>query len=62
MKRGINTFVLCAMGSHLAVAKYLAPKMENHLFDSNDGYSVLHWEAQEGPVVRGGVPREVLWI
>ena len=55
MQRGSNTFVLCAMGGHLAVAEYLAPKMEDHLFDSNNGYSTLHWAAQEGPVVCVGV-------
>ena len=48
MQRGSNTFVLCAMGSHLGVAEYLASKMGNHLFDSNDGYSALQWAAQEG--------------
>ena len=46
---GRNAFNLCAMGGHLAVAKYLAPKMEGHLFDSGDvGETALHWAAQNG--------------
>ena len=49
MQRGHNAFHLCAMGGHLAVAEYLAPKMEGHLFDSDDdGYTALHWAAQVG--------------
>ena len=49
MQGGRNAFLLCAMSGHLAVAKYLAPKMEGHLFDSDDtGYTALHWAAQEG--------------
>ena len=49
MQRGRNAFHLCAMGSHLAVAEYLAPQMDGHLFDSDDdGYTALHWAAQEG--------------
>ena len=37
------------MAGHLAVAEYLAPKMEGHLFDSDDdGYTALHFAAQEG--------------
>ena len=37
------------MGGHLAVAEYLAPKLEGHLFDSDDdGYTALHWAAQAG--------------
>ena len=39
---------MCAMGGYLAVAEYLAPKLEGHLFDSDDdGYTALHWAAQE---------------
>ena len=39
------------MGGQLAVAKYLAPKMEGHLFDSDDnGSTALHWAAQKGPL------------
>ena len=49
MQGGRNAFLLCAMGGHLAVAEYLAPQMEGHLFDSDDdGYTALHWAAQEG--------------
>ena len=49
MQDGINAFDACAIGGHLAVAEYLAPKMEGHLFDSDDdGYTALHWAAQEG--------------
>ena len=34
------------MGGHLAVAEYLAPKMEGHLFDSDDdGDTALHLAA-----------------
>ena len=40
---------MCADSGHLAVAKYLAPKMKGHLFDPDDaGYTALHWAAQEG--------------
>ena len=49
MQRRRYAFLLCAMAGHLAVAKYLAPKMEGHLFDSDDaGYTALHFAAQEG--------------
>ena len=49
MQGGLNVFLLCAVGGHLAVAEYLASKMEGHLFDSDDGgYTALHWAAQEG--------------
>ena len=49
MQKGRNAFHLCAVVGHLAVAEYLAPKMEGHLFDSDDdGYTALHWAAQEG--------------
>ena len=49
MQEGRNAFLLCAMGSHLAVAEYLTLKMEGHLFDSDDaGYIALHWAAQKG--------------
>ena len=40
---------MCAFGGHLAIAQYLAPKMEGHLFDTDDdGYTALHWASQEG--------------
>ena len=46
MQGGHNAFLLCAAGGHLAVAEYLAPKMEGHLFDSdNDGATALHLAA-----------------
>ena len=49
MQRGHNAFHFCVMGSHLAVAEYLATKMEGHLFDSgDDGYTALHLAVQEG--------------
>ena len=49
MQGGSNAFLLCAMEGHLPVAEYLAPKMGDHLFDSDDGgYTALHWAAQEG--------------
>ena len=49
MQRGRNAFHLCAIGGHLAVAEYLAPKIRGHIFDSDDaGYTALHWAAQEG--------------
>ena len=49
MQGGRNAFLLCAMGGHLAVAEYLAPKMEDHIFDSDDAsYTALHWAAQKG--------------
>ena len=49
MQRGRNAFHLCAIGGHLAVAEYLAPKMEGHLFDSDDdGYTALHMAAYFG--------------
>ena len=49
MQDGHNAFNACAVGGHLAVAEYLAPKMEGHLFDSDDdGYTALHYAAQVG--------------
>ena len=43
MQGGRNAFFLCAEGGHLAIAEYLAPKMEGHLFDSDDdGHTALH--------------------
>ena len=49
MQGGCNAFLLCAEGGHLAVAEYLAPKMEGHLFDSDDdGKTALHWAALVG--------------
>ena len=49
MQGGSNAFHLCAEGGHLAVAEYLAPKMEGHLFDSDDnGHTALHLAAYFG--------------
>ena len=49
MQGGLNAFDLCACVGHLAIAEFLVPKMEDHLFDSDDaGYTALHWAAQEG--------------
>ena len=49
MQDGINAFDACAIGGHLVVAEYLATKMEDHLFHSDDdGYTALHWAAREG--------------
>ena len=49
MQGGRNAFHLCSVGGHVAVAEYLTPKMEGHLFDSDDGeYTALHWAAQAG--------------
>ena len=49
MQGGRNAFLLCAMGGHLAVSEYLTPKMEGHLFDSDDdGNTALHWAAYFG--------------
>ena len=39
------------MGGYLAVAKYLAPKMKGHIFDSDGaGCTALHWAAKVGPL------------
>ena len=54
LQGGRNAFLLCVDRSHLAVAEYLAPKMEGHLFDSDDnGHTALHLAAYCGylPVV-----------
>ena len=49
MQRGQNVFLLCAAGGHLAVTEYLVPKMEGHLFDSDDdGATALHFVAYFG--------------
>ena len=49
LQEGRNAFLLCAMYDHLAVAEYLAPKMEGHLFDSDDdGHTALHLAAYFG--------------
>ena len=46
---GRNAFHLCVEGCHLAIAEFLAPKMEGHLFDSDDGgHTALHLAAYFG--------------
>ena len=40
---------MCANGGNVAIAQFLAPMMEDHLFDLSDaGYTALHWAAQSG--------------
>ena len=37
------------MGGNVAIAQFLSPKMEDHLFDDDyHGYTALHWATQEG--------------
>ena len=49
MQEGHNAFHACAVGGHFAVAEYLSPKIEGHLFDSDDnGNTALHWAANFG--------------
>ena len=49
MQVGRNAFLLCATEGHLAVAQHLAPKMEDHLFDTDEaGYTALHWASHFG--------------
>ena len=46
MQGGRNAFLLCSEGGHLAVAEYLAPKMEGHHVDSDDDrHTALHLAA-----------------
>ena len=49
MQGGSNAFHLCAEGGHLAVAEYLAPKIEGYPFDSdNEGDTAFHLAAYFG--------------
>ena len=49
LQGGRNAFHLCAEHGHLPLAEYLVPKMEGHLFDSDDnGYTALHLAAYFG--------------
>ena len=49
LQEGRNAFLLCASKGHLAIAEYLAPKMEDHLFDSDDdGHTALYLAAYFG--------------
>ena len=48
-QNGCNAFHLCAAGGNVAIAQFLAPMMENRLFDVSDGgYTALHWATQAG--------------
>ena len=47
MQGGRNAFHLCSECGHLAVAQYLAPKMGDHLYDTDDsGATALHWAVE----------------
>ena len=49
MQNGRNAFHLCAVGGNVAIAQFLAPMMEDHLFDLSDGgYTALHCAAESG--------------
>ena len=49
LQNGCNAFHLCADGGNVAIAQFLAPMMEDHLFDLSDGgYTALHKAAQSG--------------
>ena len=49
LQDGCNVFHLCAASGNVAIAQFLAPMMEDHLFDVNDdGYTALHWATQKG--------------
>ena len=49
MQGGNNALHLCIEGGHLDVAQYLAPKMEDHLYDTDDeGDTALHRAARKG--------------
>ena len=46
MQGGLNAFDMCAAGGHVAVAEYLAPKMEGHIYDlDDDENTALHLAA-----------------
>ena len=49
LQNGSNAFHLCAVGGNAAIAEFLAPMMEGHLLDvNNGGYTALHCATQEG--------------
>ena len=49
LQNGSNAFHLCAASGNVAIAEFLAPMMEGHLFDVNiAGYTALHCATQEG--------------
>ena len=49
MQYGRNALHLAAIGGHVKVIHYLAPKMAS-LLNSTDhqGFTMLHWAAQQG--------------
>ena len=48
LQNGCNAFHLCAKGGNVVIAQFLAPMMEDHLFDvDDDGYTALHWATQK---------------
>ena len=54
MQGGLNALHLCIRRCHLAVAQYLAPKMGDHLYDTDDnGETGLHYavEMTQLPIV-----------
>ena len=51
LQEGRNALYRSAVTGHLAVAQYLAPKMGNHLFDTDaKGCTALHMAANSGHV------------
>ena len=59
---GVNAFHACIANGHLVVAKYLAPKMEGHLFDPDDGGYSLALGSPKVSISHSGVPCQILWI
>ena len=44
---GLNALHLCIEGGHVEVARYLAPKMGDHMYDTDDsGATALHLAVQ----------------
>ena len=49
MQNDRNAFHLCAVGGNVAIAQFLVPMTEDHLFDVDDeGYTALHRATQKG--------------
>ena len=62
LQDGSNAFHLCAAGGNVTIAQFLAPMMEDHLFNvHNDGYSLALGKPR-GSGVYGGVLSQNLWI